>query len=155
MILPGEGTTGRSLTSASGTRSSVSGGSASTSDGVSRPSSTTSRSGRTTSSSISPANRRPPSRQLANRTPGSSGAQRAQADVEVAGGERSFGAVLVSLRRQHQRLLHGADGVVVEVGVAGEEHHRDERLVPVGGHLVMDVRRAPRMLVDRGEVPAD
>src|SRR5215208_3333003 len=152
--LPGRGTTGRSVTSASGTRSSPSGGSASRSAGVSAPSASTPRSGRTASPSTRPANRRPPSEQLAKRT-GSAGG--AQADVEVAGPERrvepALGA-LVALQRAYERLLDGADRVVLEVRVVREEDLRDQRRVAVRRHLEVDVRGPPRMLADRLQVAA-
>src|SRR5688572_6978181 len=126
--LPGRGTTGRSFTSASGTRSSVSGGSASSSAGVPAPSSATSRSGRTTSPSTRPANRRSPSEQLAKRTVS---ARRAQSDVEVAGGERRVEPALfpvVALQRSHEDGLDGADRVVLEIRVVREEDLRHQRL---------------------------
>src|SRR5215210_5771847 len=138
--LPGRGTTGRSLTSAS---SSV---------GVSAPSSATSRSGRTTSPSTRPANRLSPSEQLAKRMPSARGAE---LDVEVAGRERRVEPALravVALQRSHQSGLHGADRVVLEVRVVREEDLRHQRLVASGGHLEVDVRGAPRMLADRLEV---
>src|SRR5215212_2876588 len=117
--LPGRGTTGRSFTSASGTRSSLSGGSASSSAGVPAPSSATSRSGRTTSPSTRPAKSRSPSEQLAKRT---DSARRAQPDVEVAGEERHVVPALgplVAFERSHKGGLHGADRVVLEVRVVG------------------------------------
>src|SRR3954447_4821253 len=153
--LPGRGTTGRKATSASGTSSPLRGGSASSSDGVAAPSSVTPRSGRTTSPSTTPANARSPSEQLAKRTPSARGAQ---PDVELAGAERfaepPLGS-LMALQRPHQRLLHRPDGVVVEVGVVGEEDLRDERLVALRGDLEVDVRGAPGMLADRLQVAAD
>src|SRR5919202_4317774 len=119
--LPGRGTTGRSRTPASGSSSPLSGGSASSSAGVPAPSSATSRSGRTTSPSTSAANRRSPSEQLAKRTASARGAQ---PDVEVAGVERRVQAALgpvVAFQGANECGLDGADRVVLEVRVAGEE----------------------------------
>src|SRR5579859_5766823 len=138
--------TGRSVTSSNGRRSSVTGGSASTSLGVSAPSSAIPRSGRTTSPSTSAAKWRPARAQLAKRT--RLGPRRGEPDVEVAGEKRAreavlrqFVGVLVAGHRPYERRLDRSDGVVVQVGVAGEEHLRDEPLVPVGIDLEMDVRR--------------
>ena len=64
-------------------------------------------------------------------------------------------ALVVALEGPDERRLHRADRVVLEVRVVREEDLRDERLVASGGHLEVDVRRAPRMLADRLEVAAD
>ena len=54
-----------------------------------------------------------------------------------------------------ERRLHRSDRVVLQVGVVGEEHLRDERPVAGRGDLDVDVRGPPGMLADGLEVAAD
>ena len=57
--------------------------------------------------------------------------------------------------RPHERRLDRADGVVLQVRVAREEHLRDELPVSRCRDLEVDVRRPPRVLADRLQVAPD
>src|SRR5580704_828178 len=100
----------------------------------------------------------PPRCDASGPPPPSAAGGRAQRDAELDGERppwRDDTGQLGGPGGDDELGLHGADDVVLQPGIAGDEEHGGQRLVALGARLHVDVRGAVVVPAERGEEGGD